>query len=157
MPQHVRTLLTVALLLFVAASVGTLVVRTIQERSQPADGGESSPTADGLVVYYFHGKVRCENCDNVQAYAAEAVREGFADELRRGTIQWQVVDFDQPQNAHFLADFRLVGTSVVLAEICGGKPVRSRLLAEVWTLVHEKGRMVEYVQAEVRSFREGRP
>jgi hypothetical protein len=156
MPQHVRTLLTVALLLFVAASAGTLVVRTIQERSQPADAG-TSPTTDGLVVYYFHGKVRCENCDNVQAYTAEAVRDGFADELRWGTIRWQVVDFDQPQNAHFLADFRLVGTSVVLAEIRGGKPVRSRLLAEVWTLVHEKRQMVEYVQAEVRSFREGRP
>lgn len=126
----------------------------------PADQpGTPALAANRLVVYYFHGRERCENCRNLQAYAHEAVHAAFGHQIAAGVMAWQVVDFSQPKDAHFDKDFKLGGiSSVVLVEIRDGKPARWKNLEDglMLAVTGTKAEVIEYVQREVRAFREGK-
>ncbi len=134
--------------LFTGAILAVLaVVAAAEEPAAPA-----APAEDGIVAYYFHGNVRCATCKKIEAYADEAVAEGFADELESGAVSWQVVNIDVDANKHFIEDFQLVTRSVVLVEYRDGKVVRWQNLDKVWQLVRDKDGFTSYVQGATRQF-----
>jgi hypothetical protein len=140
------------LLAAIVVAVGSAALLTAT--MQAGDGlAPAAPTTDtGTIVYYFHGNVRCATCKKIEAYADEAVHAAFAGELEDGTLQWRVVNIDEPDNRHFIQDFQLVTRSVVLAAYRDGKVVRSKNLDQVWQLVRDKERFVAYVQNATREF-----
>ena len=101
-----KRMLTALLLIFVAGSLAYMVVRENSTEkttaSAPFEGpagtvqaGGDSSGQDGaqkatpcLVVYYFHGQVRCPTCRKLESYAEEAIKTCFADELASGRIRW---------------------------------------------------------------------
>ena len=171
-----KTIVTAALLLFVAVSVIYLVVKETREKSEhnPAHPGpatsqtgreqdkatsassEKPKTASMVVVYYFHGNARCGTCHTIEDYAKEAVYSGFADEIKNGRLEWRVVNVDEPGNEHYVEDFQLVSTaSVVLERLAGGKRQEWKNLQRVWELVRgEKDDFLKYVQKETRGYLE---
>lgn len=165
-----KTMVTVVLLVFVAASVGFLVWQetagtasdTPQSATDPTTTTETAaaPAAqaaipDGLVAYYFHGTKRCNTCRAIQANSNEAINGGFPEALLQGTLRFEEVDLDAPGNQHFVTDFNVTGSSLVLAEYRDGKPVRSKNLQKVWQLYANKDAFAAYVQDETRAWLEG--
>ena len=90
----------------------------------------------------------------IESYAQEAVEARFKGALQAGTLSWTVLNTDESENAHFVKDFGLVSSSLVLVEIDGGEVVRHRILQDVWTLIRDKPRFIEYVQGSVGEFLE---
>jgi len=111
-----------------------------------------STVANGVVAFYFHGNVRCATCKKIEAYADDAIHQGFAEALQNGALTWRVANVEETENRHFVEDFQLVTRSVVLAEYQDGKLVRWKNLDKVWQLVRSKDSFVEYVQDEARLF-----
>ena len=107
-----------------------------------------------IIVYYFHGDKRCKTCRTIEAYAEEALQSRFSKELESGLLKWKVVNFDQPENKHFLDDFGLYSSSVVIVESDGEKIVRHEILPEVWSLVREKQSFFAYLNTAVRKYLE---
>ena len=107
---------------------------------------------DRLIVYYFHGKIRCPTCRNIEDYAHEAVIKGFSAEVSDGRIEWKVVDFEEPANQCFAKDFELGVPSVVLVEMRDGVRKRWKNLYEVWELVDDKPTFVAFIHKEVQAF-----
>lgn len=147
-----KSAVTIALLLFVAASIVVLAVKSLRENPQPADAKPAS--ANGVIAYYFHGKIRCLTCRRIETYAHEAVQAGFAEQLAGGRLQWQVVDYELPENRHFAKDFELAAPTVVLVEMSGDGRKQWKNLDRVWELVGDKEAFVEYVQQETRAWLE---
>ena len=120
------------------------------------DAGTGTPVdgeADGKVVaYYFHGNARCSTCRKIEAYSEEAISSGFESKLVEGRLEWRAVNVDESENKHFVQDFQLVTKSVVLVEYNDGEVVRWENLKDVWQLVRNKDRFVDYVQTETRKF-----
>ncbi len=152
--MHIRNVSTTLLLLFVGASLITLAARSLREYRQPAAAAGASNLADGVSVVYFHGKLDCSTCRDIEAYAREAVGRGFGGQIPSGPVQWREIDFDERPNEHFKQDFDLVATSLVLVEVHGGRPARWKMLPDVWSLVGDKAEFVHYVQGELRRFLE---
>ena len=83
---------TAALLMFVAASIVVLTVKSLRIPPQneasagqtAAEGSAKEPArgtptpADGVIAYYMHGKVRCPTCVSIEEYAHEAVAQAAA-------------------------------------------------------------------------------
>ncbi len=136
----VKRAASLVLWLFVAASVAVPAVRHFRPGppGDPLDAaragadeplpGEAEAAAafppDCLIVYCFRGKVRCQACNAVEAAARQAVRRGFLEPLKQGRLQWRVVDYQQPGNEHFAAEYQLVASSVVLVQLRDGVPER---------------------------------
>ena len=142
-----KNVLTVVLLLFVAASVAVLAAKRMRRNPQ-----EAETPADGVVAYYFHGNARCPKCRNIEACAREAVQSGFRGQLTDGQIEWRVVNFERPENEHFATDYELITPTVVLVEFSGGSRTKWKDLHRVWQLEGDKEAFVEYVQRETRDF-----
>jgi hypothetical protein len=105
-----------------------------------------------VVVYYFHTNTRCDTCRKIEAYSHEAIEEGFKTELRNGTLELRVVNYEEPQNRHFIKDFKLVSKSLILVNMVDGKQKEWMNLKLVWELVKNKQAFFNYVQGEVRNY-----
>ena len=149
-----KKLLTVALLLFVAAAVVTLAIREGGSKDSLEAVAESSADTrlpvDGLVAYYFHGEIRCPTCQKIESYAHEAIRDGFPEELNSGKLVWRVLNYEMPAHAHFATEYDIVAPTVVLVRAAQGQSARWRNLIRVWELVGDKEAFVNYVQEQTR-------
>ena len=163
--KHGKVILRVALLAFVAAAIGYMVLRERPSSSATPSATSSTtslakPSAaplqpagdEGFVAYYFHGTRRCRTCRTIQAQAEEAIQARFADELRDGRLKWSEVNLEDVGNEHYAADFSVTGSTLVVAEVKGGRPARFAKLDKVWDLVYQKPAFLDYVAAEVTGF-----
>jgi len=162
---------TNSLLMFVAATCVVLIVKampqtqaTVQAVAGPNSGtngpaaqrsntGTPTPAVqDGVKVYYLHGNTRCPTCRSIEAYAQEAVQTGFADELKSGKLNWQVINYELSGNEHFATDYEVVAPNVVLTMFKDGKQVKWKGLPEVWEHVGDKSAFTAFVQTSLREF-----
>jgi hypothetical protein len=160
-----KPIITALLLAFVAVSIGYLVLRksptsaaagptaTAAVAAGPAAAAvKSAPDAPRFVAYYFHSTRRCQTCLKIQAQAQEAIQTGLAEELKAQRLAWAPVNIEEPGNEHFATDFRVTGSTLVIAEVKDNKPVRFARLDKTWDLVHEKSAFMDYVTTEVMTF-----
>ena len=134
-----------------------IAVLAIMTVASLAVGGAAVVPADTdseVVLYYFHGARRCNTCQTIESYAHEALEGKFKDALEAGTLNWTVLNTDESENAHFVKDFSLVSSSLVLVEVADEEVVRHQVLQEAWTLVRDKPRFIEYIQGSVGEFLE---
>jgi len=151
-----RRVLTVSLLLFVAARIVTLVGKELagtpsQTGSAPGILPGILPDGRQLVAYYFTGKVRCSSCRKIEAVSRETIEKSFQKELADHRLLFLVVNVDQPENRHFVEEFQLGSSSLVLVEMHNGKPLEWKHLPDVWTLVEDDSKLEKYVREEVAS------
>ncbi|UCC22166.1 MAG: hypothetical protein JSW23_10270 [Planctomycetota bacterium] len=161
-----KTILTIALLLFVGGSVAYLINSELRPRPEPAAPTASAPesadaaltvsqspkaAASKVVVYYFHGNARCTTCRKFEQYTLEALQDAFPEQLNDGSLQWQMVNVENPGNEHYVKDYQLYTKSIVLAKTENGKPAGWKNLKEIWELVRRKPAFVQYIQDEVRN------
>lgn len=140
-----------ALLALVAVSLGTWAVRTWR----PAGAGDSgaivseSLPADGVVVINFHGATRCATCQEIGKEAHALVEKDFASELQSGRMTWQVINFDEPANRHYVQDYGLVSSTVVVVRREHGRDATWRRLDAVWDHVFDAPAMNNYLRREI--------
>ena len=60
-----------------------------------------------IIVYYFHGKVRCYTCKRIEELTKDAVCDFFAEEIKKGLVALKVIDVDKKENNHFSKDYQL--------------------------------------------------
>ncbi len=165
-----KAAVTVLLLVFVVASVGFLIFEEKWDKSVPLESsGESSQVklkhtksarssgADRrVVVYYFHGDMRCNTCRTIESYTKEAINTGFAEELESGRLEWRVVNVEDAGNEHFIDDYELSTRTVVLSELSNGQEVRWTKLEKVWQLVKNKDEFIDYINENTGTYLAGR-
>jgi hypothetical protein len=148
-----KSIATAILLGFVAASIAMLAFGDSGTPDSTPEATEST-RADRLIVYYLHGNIRCTTCRSIESQTVDAVKTGFADELRDGRIELKTVNVEEPANRHFVGDYKLVTRSVVLSRIADGKESAWKNLDRVWELVRDKADFRAYIQRETRAFLE---
>jgi len=164
-----KTIIRTLLLAFVVVSAAALISQELRRHPEAHPGAADpalAPSASAgpigeaplpapahqVVAYYFHGRARCPTCLKIEAYAQEAIQSGFAEELKSGTLTWQVVNVEEPGNQHFVQDYRLYTKSVILSDRHQGREVRWKNLDEIWVLITVKADFQKYIQDEVRAY-----
>ena len=167
-----KTIVTVILLLFVAASIVVLITQGLskkpsatttetpgpsiseKEETPPVGSIETTSEKATVIAYYFHGNMRCMTCKAIEAQASEAIKTGFPKALEEGRVEWRVVNVDEPGNEHYVMDFELTTRSVVLERVVNGESAECKNLDRVWELVKDKSAFREYIMNETRSYLE---
>jgi len=105
-----------------------------------------------VLVRYFHGDVRCSTCLQFEDWSKTAA-EAFPKELADGSLQWQLINFDQPENKHYIKDYGLADKSLVLVREEDGRPVRWKNVEEFWDFGEDqKQEFVGFVRGLIRNF-----
>ena len=124
------------------------------ESKEVGAGKGSTGQENQVVLYYFHGARRCKTCLTIEANAREVVESEFASELESGALAWKVVNYDDPENEHFINDFGLTSSSLVVVETNNGDRVQHDVLQETWSLVRDKPKFDEYVRVSILGYLE---
>ena len=162
--MNAKTVVTVALLMFVAASViGIVLKERVREPTAPEPmlvpemaplAATTAPTfpQDGVAALYFHGDTRCPTCRKIEATAEETIAASYAEEMKRGTVAWQDVNYETPAHRHYLDDFALVAPTLVLVKTNHGQQVAWRNMDRVWELVGDRAAFSAYVEDGINSY-----
>ena len=161
--MRLKQIFAIVLIAFAAGSLAYMAVKetaakqptgkTADNIMQDEEKTDVQPD-ERLIVYYFHGNVRCETCHKLETYAKETLDTYFADELATGKIIWQVVNVEQPQNEHYIGDYKLVTKAVVLSKVRQGKELARQNLERIWQEVGDKQGYIEYVRDSISKFME---
>jgi hypothetical protein len=111
-----------------------------------------SQESDQVVVYYLHMNRRCMTCGKLETYSKEAVKTGFAEQLKDSSIVFVVENFETEGNEHFAKDYQLYSQSLILSRQHDGKETEWKNLDKIWKLVGNKEDFITYVQTEVTDF-----
>ena len=171
-----KSIVTAVLLAFVGVSVVYLVIKESRststgesesgqigagspESKKLADAGPRSMEADAqtghkLIAYYFHRTQRCETCLAIEAYAEEALKDAFPEELGTGELEWRTVNVEEPANEHFVEDYQIVSSELILVDTHDGERKEWRNLERVWDLVGDELEFKAYVEGEALAFLE---
>lgn len=103
-----------------------------------------------VIAYYFHGNVRCPTCMKLEEYSGEAVNQGFAEEIKKGSLEFIPLNVDQDANSHYIKDYALVSKALVLSKTVKGKEVKWKNLDMIWNLVRDHDKFIEYVRDETK-------
>jgi hypothetical protein len=109
---------------------------------------------DRVVAMYFHRTQRCPTCLKMGSYSEEAVKTGFAQQLKDGTVGFYYVDFQDPRNEALVKRYDVSGPALVIAKVMDNEVVDSRNLTDIWTKVADKRGFLAYVQENVAAYRE---
>ncbi len=74
----------------------------------------STVTAPKVEVYYFHATMRCPTCLAVEEQTRKTLEENFAGELKDGTIQLKVLNFEEKENKELAEKFEIGWSSLIL-------------------------------------------
>jgi hypothetical protein len=113
---------------------------------------EHQPAAHKVIAYFFHTNTRCSTCIKIEAYSKEAIEKGFPEEIKNGTLEMRVVNYERPENRHFMQDYKLVSKSLILVNTVNGKQTEWTNLKLVWQLTGRKDAFLNYVRKEVRNY-----
>ncbi|MFH1066755.1 MAG: nitrophenyl compound nitroreductase subunit ArsF family protein [bacterium] len=117
-----------------------------------AEETTASKPISQVVVYYFHGTLRCPSCHLIEQYAKETVERDFAGQLSSGRAVFKIINVEEKGNEHFTNDYQLYTKSVVVSLVKNGKEEKWKNLKEVWPLLRNKEKFSAYVKDEVGKY-----
>jgi hypothetical protein len=159
------------LLLFVVASVVTLIAKEVSHR----ETGESSTRepstkaipltivtgrADGpcrVVACYFHNTVRCATCLQIEQAARETVEASFSGELTSGRLTWMALNMEEEGNRAYATLFDMAMPTLILVRVDGDAIAEWAPLENTWGLIRNPDRFSMYIADNVRVFLEACP
>jgi len=135
--------------LLLAAMVGVAVATDRPTVTPTALGATAKATNTQVIAYYFHGTIRCETCLKIERQAREAIERCFAVEVAEKRLVFKLVNYDKPENAHFLKDYKLPCPSLVVVRRKDVNDEKWKLLGATWEHVENPVKFDEYIEGEV--------
>ena len=136
------------------------VAAAVQPQKQPQKKNDSLKTVatanEKLIVYYFHGNMRCPTCYKLESYAKSVVENDFSSAIKNGKLEWKTVNVEDKGNEHFANDYKLYTKSVIVSTQKDGKESSWKNLDQIWTLVGDQTKYMEYIHNEVKACLDGK-
>jgi hypothetical protein len=138
------------------AAACIIAANTLAEESKKAaaDPAPAATASRSIVACYFHRTNRCDTCKKVGAYLEEAMKTGFAEEMKDGRVELMMVDYENPKNKKYKDMYKITSPTLVIMDARGEKVVAWKQAPDVWSLVAKKDAVIKYVQKEVRAYLE---
>ena len=113
----------------------------------------AAPLPDqGVIVYQFHRRFRCEECHKLEELIKETLKTYFPEELNAGRLIFRVVDLDAEGNGHYEKEYDFFYNTVIMVDIDQGKEASFKNLEKIWSLLEDKEVAVEFIRAEVAAY-----
>ncbi len=143
MKRLTMTVMTIAAL--------ALVASILAERAAAAEPPKKAPK-DRVVAMYFHRTQRCPTCLKMGSYTQEAVKTGFAKQLKERTVELHEINFQDKKNSAFTKAYKITGPALIVARVADNKVAEFKNLKDIWTHLGDKKAFVKYVQEHVKAY-----
>lgn len=127
----------IAVTLLAVAGIGSWAWQTFapQPETQPPPPVASIDQEHQVVVTYFTSDKRCTTCKTIEKQTNDTVHNEFHDALIDGSLKFQTINFDRPENQHFIDQYQLAFKTVVISSYDNGAESKWKKFDKVWELV----------------------
>lgn len=135
-------------------AVPTVLLSGCTTATDTATGGDQlmskavTATADKIEVVHFHGTQQCWSCITVGEYALKTIKEKFPEEHKNGTIVYNDVNGELPENNAIVAKYQARGSSLFINAISGGQNNITEDV-NVWRYVSNESQFVSYFEKKL--------
>lgn len=105
-----------------------------------------------LIVYYFHATARCKECINIENFTKEIVETEFTKEKKSVKMIFRPLNIEDSVNEHYINDFNLDVSTVILSKLINNKQVGWKNLEHVWKYADDKPLFFKYVKDGIKDF-----
>ena len=102
-----------------------------------------------IQVFYFHRRIRCTGCINVEEASFEAVSVDHKADVDSGILEWRSIDFDEEENKPYVSEYGLYSQELIFIEMRDGIGVRNGKIPEVWEHWTSKAEIRAIVNAKI--------
>jgi hypothetical protein len=154
--KKIKKFAALAMIAFALVSLG-IAARDVARAKYSAASAAGTPKGpgdrDGYYAVLFRGSSFCPTCDIME----EQTNRLMAGDSSARDYTFKVVNFELPGNEHYLFDYDLYTTTIVLIEQRGDLSVRWKNLQDSWEKAEKTNDFGAYLAAEMDNFRgEGR-
>ena len=107
---------------------------------------------DGVIVYQFHRRFRCDACYKLENTINEALQTHFPEELKAGNLVFRVHDLDEEGSILYEKKYDFFYNTVIVVDMEDGKETRFKNLEEVWSLVEDKDKATEFIRSHIADY-----
>lgn len=125
-----------------------LLILTPVLQAGPAAGNH--PVAY-VEVLYFHGKVRCQTCNDIEASTSQVVKSLFAKELKNRQLVYRVVDISQQRNKSLARKYQVSWSSLILVRHHAGKEKTVNLTTYAFSHISNKQAFQKELESQIRT------
>jgi hypothetical protein len=118
-------------------------------RAAGANDPTRIPPVTRLVVYYFHGNLRCPECNTIEAETRRVVSERFTAEVERGEVSFHALNYQDDAVVPLAERLQVHQTAVVLVVVRDGASSSPRTLLRVLALAKDREALAEYLGDEI--------
>jgi hypothetical protein len=86
------------------------------------------------------------------SYSEEAIKKGYAKQVKEGSVEFHYVDFQDKKNAALVKGYKISGPALVIAKVKENKVREFKDLKDIWTKVREKPKFLTYVRENVEAY-----
>ncbi|OGQ78616.1 MAG: hypothetical protein A2289_09955 [Deltaproteobacteria bacterium RIFOXYA12_FULL_58_15] len=135
-----------------SAKTNPTAVATAGTAAGEAVAATPGTAPDRVVVYYFHSTRRCPTCIGIQETIVKTIKERFATETRSGELTFREVNMEEPDNRHFVKEFSLGFSTMVVAANKGDATLKWENFDQVWKYAQAPEDLAEYTDKSVRTY-----
>lgn len=117
-----------------------------------SNADNQSKKKDYVRIVYFHGDFRCHTCTQIENYIKESVKTQLDKEVKAGNAVFETINFDKKKNKHYLDKYNLYNQALIIMRYENGKVKEWKNCEDIWELVGNKGKFIEYVTKEVKNY-----
>lgn len=125
---------------------------TAADKSVSAKSATAKAPADRVVVMYFHRTQRCPTCLRMGTYSEESVTEKFAEEMKKGKVEFHYIDFQDKKNEALTKGYQVSGPTLIVAKVKDNKIKEFKNLKDIWAKNSDPKQFHQYVQEHVTAY-----
>jgi hypothetical protein len=140
-----------AAFLIAGATLSAAETTADAEKTSAAESVKKSPPHQVLACY-FHRTVRCPTCQKISVYIEEAIKTGFAAQVKDGSVKMIMIDFQNEKNKEAVEAYKITGPTLVIMDMHNGEVTAWKPAPKVWSLVGKKPEFFKYVKDEIQKY-----
>lgn len=114
--------------LFLIAVCSAFVSCNINAKTETETPVQKEVTVkDHVEVLYFHGKQRCATCMAIERNTKAALQEYFADQLKKGSVVFKVIDISKAENEKLADKYEVTWSSLFVVKYKNGKETHKNM------------------------------
>ncbi len=112
----------------------------------PAQLSADPLPSDGVVVYQFHRRFRCQECYRLEEMIKSILEDSFAGEMKSGELVFRVIDLDQKGSERYEKKYDFFYNTVIIVDREDGKDLRHKNLEILWQMLDNEKAVADLIK-----------
>lgn len=138
---------------FIVLTIGLSVLSgcgSVKKNDSP-EGAISKGDVEKVELLYFHPRIRCLSCNDIEKYAKEVAEKDFEKQMTDGKLEFESLQIEDRANEKLVSELDVGGSSLYMVVTGNGKRIHQPI-KDVWLYWDKEGECKEIIKKELSKY-----